>query len=35
MKILGNLNCVVYMSPFQVLESETKAARFEKAGTET
>jgi len=35
MKILGNLNYVIYMSPFHVLESETQAAGSEKAGTET
>lgn len=35
MKILGNLYCVVYMSPFHVLELETEAAGLEKTGTET
>lgn len=34
MKILGDLNCVICMFPFCVLESETQAASSEKAGTE-
>lgn len=35
MKISSNLNYVVHMSPFHVLELEREAAGLEKAGTET